>query len=61
MAQRPTEEDREVLEELAACDELDAGSAEFIEQQWRRQDEGSWSGMTEKQRAWFDRLAERWL
>lgn len=61
MAQRPTEQDHEHLEELAALDGLDRPSEEFIEEQWRHQDEGTWTGMSPKQWAWFDKLVERWL
>lgn len=61
MASRPNNEDREVLELLMADENLDVASAVFIEEQWRRQDEGTWNHMTAKQWAWFDRLAERWL
>jgi hypothetical protein len=43
------------------CEKIGPEAAVFIEEQWRRQDEGTWDTMTPKQWAWFDRLAERWL
>lgn len=61
MKQRPNDEDREVLELLMACEHIGPEAAVFIEEQWRRQDEGTWDSMTAKQWAWFDKLTERWL
>lgn len=58
---RPTKEDVECLTLLLDCDRLDAPSAQFIEDCANQEEEGKWTSMSEKQWAWFDRLAERYL
>lgn len=61
MNNRPTADDKESLESLITIEDLDGASRLFIEDLWRRYDEGTWIYCTVKQWQWFDKLVERWL